>query len=111
MLAGSVEIILIIAILLVLALVVILFLRNKKLKATQTPQKEAIVSEAVRETVITADSDTDNDELVAAFLALHLYTSEEIHDEESNVLTIERTQRRYSPWSSKIYSINNILQR
>ena len=111
MLAGSVEIILIIAFLLVLALVVILFLRNKKLKANQTPQKEVIVSEAVRETVITADSDTDNDELVAAFLALHLYTSEEIHDEESNVLTIERTQRRYSPWSSKIYSINNILQR
>ena len=49
----------------------------------------------------------ENDELVAAFLALHLYSSEEIHDEESNVLTIDRIQRRYSPWSSKIYSMNN----
>ncbi|MFV0391532.1 MAG: hypothetical protein ACK5KP_06600 [Paludibacteraceae bacterium] len=47
------------------------------------------------------------DEEVAAFLALHLYLTQNLHDKESNVLTIDRIQRRYSPWSSKIYSMNN----
>ena len=34
--------------------------------------------------------------------ALHLYF-EEIHDVESGILTIEKTVKSYSPWSSKIY--------
>ena len=34
--------------------------------------------------------------------ALHLYF-EELHDEESGILTIEKTVKSYSPWSSKIY--------
>ena len=36
-------------------------------------------------------------------LALHLYFSE-LHDEESNVVTIKKVRKAYSPWSSKIYS-------
>ncbi len=39
--------------------------------------------------------------------ALHLYFSE-LHDEESNVITIKRIERRYSPWSSKIYSVRHM---
>lgn len=39
-------------------------------------------------------------------MALHLYFNE-MHDDESNVITINRIQRRYSPWSSKIYNIYN----
>ncbi|MDA3892074.1 MAG: OadG family protein [Salinivirgaceae bacterium] len=46
------------------------------------------------------------DETAAISMALHLYFSE-MHDDESNVITISRIQRRYSPWSSKIYSIYN----
>lgn len=42
----------------------------------------------------------------AISMAIHLYYSE-LHDDESNVITISRIQRRYSPWSSKIYSIYN----
>ncbi|MBI9065729.1 MAG: OadG family protein [Salinivirgaceae bacterium] len=42
----------------------------------------------------------------AISLALHMYFNE-MHDDESNVITINRIQRRYSPWSSKIYSIYN----
>jgi Na+-transporting methylmalonyl-CoA/oxaloacetate decarboxylase gamma subunit len=41
----------------------------------------------------------------AVSLALHMYLSE-LHDEESGVLTIKRIERRYSPWSSKIYAVN-----
>lgn len=42
----------------------------------------------------------------AISMALHLYMND-MHDEESNVITISRIQRRYSPWSSKIYNIYN----
>ena len=106
---GSIEIILIIiAFLLVLSVLAFLFYKNRKCKENQKPKNEAIVSESVSEAKITAEDEAENDELIAAFLALHLFTSEDIHDEESNVLTIDRIQRRYSPWSSKFYSMNNI---
>lgn len=40
----------------------------------------------------------------AISLALHLYFNE-LHDEESNIVTIKQVRKRYSPWSSKIYSV------
>lgn len=39
-------------------------------------------------------------------MALTLYFKEQ-HDEESGILTIKRVSRTYSPWSSKIYGVNN----
>ena len=45
-------------------------------------------------------------DIVAIAMALHLFY-DEVHDNESNVITIKRIERRYSPWSSKIYGINN----
>lgn len=39
-------------------------------------------------------------------LAITLYLKEQ-HDEESDIITIKRVARTYSPWSSKIYGINN----
>ncbi|HPK04520.1 MAG: OadG family protein [Bacteroidales bacterium] len=46
----------------------------------------------------------------AISMALHLYFSE-LHDEESNVMTIKRVSKRYSPWSSKIYGLNTYTRR
>ncbi len=40
-------------------------------------------------------------------MALHLYYNE-VHDEESTKVTIEKVDRRYSPWSSKIHGMNNL---
>ena len=40
----------------------------------------------------------------AISMALHMYFNE-MHDEESGVLTVKRIARRYSPWSSKIYNV------
>jgi Na+-transporting methylmalonyl-CoA/oxaloacetate decarboxylase gamma subunit len=40
----------------------------------------------------------------AIAMALHLYF-QELHDEESAILTINRASKIYSPWSSKIYGI------
>ena len=38
--------------------------------------------------------------------ALHLYF-EELHDRESNIITVHRVSKTYSPWSSKIYGLRN----
>jgi glutaconyl-CoA/methylmalonyl-CoA decarboxylase subunit delta len=44
-------------------------------------------------------------ELSAAIgMAIYLYVNE-VHDEESGVLTIKKISKRYSPWSSKIYGL------
>ena len=43
-------------------------------------------------------------EVVAIAMALSLYFSVSIHDNESNVLTIKRYN---SPWSDKIYQVIN----
>ncbi|HOX78087.1 MAG TPA: hypothetical protein PLW31_08600 [Bacteroidales bacterium] len=54
------------------------------------------------------EADDDNlmipaDHSAAIAMALFLYN--EVHDEESNILTIERVSRIYSPWSSKYYNM------
>ena len=48
-------------------------------------------------------------DIVAIAMALHLYY-DEVHDDESTVITIKRIERRYSPWISKIYGINNNIR-
>ncbi|MFI3321669.1 MAG: OadG family transporter subunit [Rikenellaceae bacterium] len=55
--------------------------------------------------------DEVNGEVIAAIaIALQQYESD-LHDIESEVVTINRVARAYSPWSSKIYGINNQLNR
>jgi hypothetical protein len=44
------------------------------------------------------------EEIVAIAQALSMYF-DETHDIENTVLTINRVQKPYSPWSSKIYNI------
>lgn len=54
--------------------------------------------------------DTSGEIDAAIALALHLHFGA-IHDRESTVLTIERRQATYSPWSSKIYGVRGFGQR
>jgi Na+-transporting methylmalonyl-CoA/oxaloacetate decarboxylase gamma subunit len=50
----------------------------------------------------------NNDEEVSAAIAMSLYLHfNEMHDEESNVITIQRVSKTYSPWSSKLYNMRN----
>ena len=44
----------------------------------------------------------------AISMALYLYMNE--HDEESHTLTIKNVQRSYTPWSSKIYNVNDYFK-
>lgn len=44
----------------------------------------------------------------AISMALHLYL-QEAHDVESNIITITRSSRPYSPWSSKIWNMRDLF--
>ena len=52
---------------------------------------------------------TDNTGEVYAAIAMALYMySSELHDQENPVITMIRTSKTYSPWSSKIYSLRRL---
>ena len=70
--------------------------RSKKIKASKKANSEAKKEEKYLSGEVSA----------AIGMALSLYFKEQ-HDEESGVLTIKRVSRTYSPWSSKIYGVNN----
>ena len=53
-----------------------------------------------------ASRELNGEEIAAIAIALRRY-EEDLHDIESHVLTINRVARAYSPWSSKIYGLNN----
>lgn len=45
---------------------------------------------------------------VNAAIAMALYLMDsELHDDESNIITIDQIKKTYSPWSSKIYGVMN----
>ncbi|MCL1973957.1 MAG: OadG family protein [Bacteroidetes bacterium] len=68
--------------------------RNLKKQRAAAQPETIIPSEELSEAAFAA---------IAA--AIHLY-SEELHDLENAVLTINKVSRSYSPWSSKIYGLN-----
>ena len=52
-----------------------------------------------------------NQEIAAAIItALKLYKSN-LHDQESEMITIHRIARAYSPWSSKIHGLTQVPER
>lgn len=53
----------------------------------------------------TSKTSEQTGEVNAAIAAALFLYSQELHDHESTVLTINRVSRTYSPWSSKIYGL------
>lgn len=72
---------------------------KKEQKAVQAMPQEA-------KALAKPDQDIIGEEIAAIAIALRRY-EEDMHDIESHVLTINRVARAYSPWSSKIYGLNN----
>ncbi len=60
----------------------------------------------VRKSTKGSDEPIEGNVNAAIAMALHLYMSD-MHDEESNIITIEDVKRTYSPWRSKIYGVMN----
>jgi Na+-transporting methylmalonyl-CoA/oxaloacetate decarboxylase gamma subunit len=44
---------------------------------------------------------------IAAAIGMAVYLYSQLHDEESNVITIKRVSKTYTPWSSKIYGLRD----
>jgi hypothetical protein len=68
-----------------------------------------------QEDVSTAKSGRIQEEIsgevnAAIGIAMHMFFNEQ-HDEENTVLTVNRTGKMYSPWSSKIYGVTRNLNR
>lgn len=66
---------------------------RKKLKKAGTPEEQTNIN-------------VEGDVNAAIALGLHMYFNE-LHDEESNIITIHTAPKQYSPWSSKIYGVQN----
>jgi sodium pump decarboxylase gamma subunit len=93
-----------------LALLVIAFIAFGKISRYNFKRKKK--KSDMAKNIIPAENISSDEELAAAEVAaiataLHLFFSDD-HDEESNVITIKRIERRYSPWNSKIYGITNL---
>ena len=72
----------------------------KQLFATDTAQGQQTGNQQ-------ASDGVDMGEIVAAIgMALRQYEGD-LHDTESNILTIRRVAQTYSPWNSKIYGTEN----
>ncbi|WP_167608471.1 OadG family protein [Maribellus sediminis] len=89
-----------------LTILVIVFLRLPKLINRLFHKDKIKTRKSKKQEVVTEDDFVVEGNVTAAIsLALHLYFNE-LHDEESNVVTIKKVRKAYSPWSSKIYSVN-----
>lgn len=69
-------------------------------------QKKATAATAGSENSTVNVKETSAETFAAIAFALHLFQEEnESHDEESLTITLSHTDRTYSPWSSKIYTL------
>ncbi|MBR5735677.1 MAG: OadG family protein [Bacteroidales bacterium] len=100
----------------VFSALVILYLIFKQIgKASiKRSKKNTAASNApasVKAAVAAAEEATGGETYAAIAMALHLFQEEnDAHDEESFIVTLNHTDRTYSPWSSKIYSLRQLPQ-
>jgi len=88
-------------VLLSLTLLVLVFLRLPKLIKLKFKRRKKETTQGPEKTT----GEIEGNVTAAISLALHMYFFEQ-HDEESNIVTIKKVQKAYSPWSSKIYGVN-----
>ena len=85
-----------------LVLLVVVFTQMPKLIYYNSRKK---LKQKTKKAIVTDDDlHIAGDVSAAISTALYLFF-DEMHDEESNVITIKRVRKTYSPWSSKIYGL------
>jgi len=87
-----------------LALVLSFFVFSNIPKILYYKTRKELKKQKKQQVVKGNDIHLSGDVTAAIASALYLYYNE-LHDPESNVITIKRVRKRYSPWSSKIYSL------
>ncbi len=96
--------------LLVFAVLVLLIFVMKAMGWVFTRQKRAAKAAEQGTTAEEHDAMSDQEIAAAIITALKLYKSN-LHDQESEMLTINRIARAYSPWSSKIHGLTQLPER
>ena len=100
----------------VFCVLVLLIFVMKGMGAIFTRQKKAEkAAKAAAAGVAVAEEDhheaiSDQEIAAAIMTALKLYKSN-LHDQESEMITIHRIARAYSPWSSKIHGLTQLPER
>lgn len=74
---------------------------HETVASAKTSSKKSAENEGVGTATLTANA------TAAIAMALHLYYNG-VHDEEPTQITIKKVERRYSPWNSKLYGMNNL---
>lgn len=104
----------IVGFLMVILLLVVLIFFLKIFGVIMQPRVKSVKpKQAVCETVaVSKDENTEDMTLTANAMAaiamsLRLYYNG-VHDEEPTQVTIKNVERRYSPWNSKLYGMNNL---
>lgn len=83
------------------------FVKISARRETKVKPAAAVPAEAAPIKVKAKDGTIAGEELAAIAIALYQY-SEDLHDIENTVLTINRGAKHYSPWSSKIYGLRQL---
>lgn len=99
---------------LVLAALYIVFLNLPKalnfvlgLGTSSKAKNESKLDTPSKASAKTTQGELTGAESAAITAAIHLFINDNFHDDEDAILTIQKVSRRYSPWSSKIYSVTN----
>ena len=97
----------------IILLIVLIFILQglgavvSNITAPKAPKAAAKAAPAVQAPAVKAGKESDEMPVAAIAMALHLYFNG-VHDEEPTQITIKNVERRYSPWNSKLYGMNNL---
>lgn len=87
------------------ALVLLYFVFNNIPRIINLNIRKKLIREGKHKEAGLSGLQIPGEENAAISLALYMFMNE-VHDEENTVLTIRSIRKEYSPWSSKIYNMN-----
>ncbi len=85
-------------------------LLGMQVKRAKTAAERASATSGSPVVKVATPDQVSGEEFAAIAATIYMYTNE-LHDEENTVLTINKVMKNYSPWSSKIYGLNNSLHK
>lgn len=89
---------------LLILLVIVLMIFSSFFKKTMNS-----IEQVLEERVIEEDNSLTENEKAAIAMALYHYYNE-VHDDSDHVLTLKYMEKKYHPWNSKIYGLNNLVR-
>ncbi|MBR4506631.1 MAG: OadG family protein [Bacteroidales bacterium] len=80
---------------------------GKLITRSEEKSKNKAKKEAAIKPVSDGSSAANENEVYAAIAAaIHLY-NDELHDEETTIITIQKVEREWTPWNAKYYNMNH----